>query len=148
MASRCSQVSVIRSEIEVGRNHPRSVGRKRTKKSALAVRHLWRYLGTDEAVRCAALRASSALPTQITFSSTFPGILTHIWRIDWFPIGPTGSLAKPLAIAIGRYPTCTDRKWVLRLMGFGNCKNDPACHVTVKYRGDSTWDSDDSGSTF
>ena len=28
-------------------------------------------------------------------------------------------------------------------MGVANCKNDPAYHVTVEYRGDSTWDSDD-----
>jgi hypothetical protein len=66
MASRCSQVSVTRAEIEVDRNPPRSVRRKRT-----------------------------------------------------------------------------NRNRVLRLMGFANCKNDPAYHVTVEYRGDSTWNSDD-----
>jgi len=143
MASRCSQVSVTRAEIEVERSPPRSVRRKRTKKSAVAVRHLCPNLGTDGAVRLAALRASSALPTQITFSSTFPGIHRYLWRVDWLPIEPKGSPGKLLAIAIGSYPTCTDCNRVLRLRGFANCKNDPAHHVTVEYRGDSTWDSDD-----
>jgi len=97
MASRCSQVSVSLAEIEVGRNPPRSVRCKRTKKSPVAVWHLYPNLGTDGAVRCAGLRASSALRTQITCSSTFPGIHGHLWRVDWFPIEPKGSLRKPLA---------------------------------------------------
>jgi hypothetical protein len=143
MASRCSQVSVIRPEIEVDHVPPRSVRRKRTKKSAIAVRHLRPNLGGDGAIRLAALRASSALPTQITLSSTSPGIHRYIWRVDWFPIEPKGSLGKPFANPVGSYPTCTDCNWVLRLMGFENCENDPAYHVTVEYRGDSTWDSDD-----
>jgi len=143
MASRCSQVSVTRAEIEVDRNPARSVRRKRSKKSTVVVRHLCPNLGADGAIRLAALRASSALPPQTTFSSTFPGIHRYIWRVDWFPIEPKGSLGEPLAIAIGSYPTCTDCNWVLRLMGFANCKNDPAYHVTAEYRGDSTWDSDD-----
>jgi hypothetical protein len=143
MASRCSQVSVTRAEIEVDRNPPRSVRRKRTKKSTVVVLHLCPNLGTDGAIRLAALRASSALPPQITFSSTFPGIDRYIWRVDWFPIEPKGSLGEPLAIAIGSYPTCTDCNWVLRLMRFANCKNDPVYRVTVEYRGDYTWDSDD-----
>ena len=143
MASCCSQISVARAEIEAGRNPPRSVRRKRTKKSSAAVRHLCPNLSADGAIRLAALRASSALPTQITFSSTFPGIHRYISRVDWLPIELKGSLGKPLAIDLGSYPTCTDCNWVLRLMGFANCKNDPAYHVTVEYRGDSTWDSDD-----
>ena len=142
MASRCSQVSVTRAEIEVGRNPPRSVRCKRTKKSPVAVRHLCPNLGTDGAVRCAGLRASSALPTQITFSSTFFGIHGYLWRVDWFPIEPKGSLGKPLAFTVGSYPTCTDCNWVFRLRGVANCKNDQAYHVAVEYRGDSTWDSD------
>lgn len=141
MASRCSQVSVTRAEIEVDRNLPRSVRRKRTKKST-AVRHLSPNFGANGPIRRAALRASSALPTQITFSSTLPGIHKHIWRVDWLLLKPKGSLGKPFAIAIGSYLTCTDSHWVLRLMRFANCKNDPAYHVTVEYRGDSTWDSD------
>ena len=143
MASHCSQVSVIRPEIEVDRNPPRSVRRKRTKKSAVAIRHLCPNLGGDGAIRLAALRASAALPTQITFISTFPGIHRYIWPVDLFPIEPNGRLGKPLAFAVGSYPTCTDCNWVLRLMGFENCRNDSAYHVTVAYRGDSTWDSDD-----
>ena len=143
MASRCSQVSVSRAEIEVGRNPPRSVRRKRTKKSPVAVRHLCPNLGTDGAVRCAALRASSALPKEIIFSSTFPGIHRYIWRVDWLPIKPKGSLGKPLAITIGSFPTCTDCNWVVRLRGFANCKNDQAYGVAVEYHGGSTWDSDD-----
>ena len=123
MASRCSQVSVTRAEIEADRNPPQ--------------------LDTDGAARLAALRASSALPTQITFSSTFLGIHRYLWRVDWLPIEPKGSPGKLLAIAIGSYPTCTDCNRVLRLIGFANCKNDPAYHVTVEYRSDSTWDSDD-----
>jgi hypothetical protein len=143
MASSCSQVSATRAEIEVDRNPPRSVRRKRTKKSTVARRHLCPNLSSDGAILLAALRASSALPTQITLTSTFRGIHRYLWRVDWFPIQPKGSLRKLLAIAIGSYPTCTDCNWVLRLMGFANCKNDPAYHVTVEYRGDSTWDSDD-----
>lgn len=143
MASRCLQVRVSRAEIEVGRNPPRSVRCKRTKKSPVAVRHLYPNLGTDGAVRCAGLRASSALRTPIAFSSTFPGIHGYLWRVDWFPIEPKGSLGKPRAFAVGSYPTCTDRNWVFRLMGVANCKNDPAYHVTVEYRGDSTWESED-----
>jgi hypothetical protein len=143
MASRCSQVSVSRAEIEVGRTPPRSVRCKRTKKSPVAVRHLYPNLGTDGAVRCAGLRVSSALRTQITFSSTLPGIHGYLWRGDWFPIEPKRSLGKPLAFAVGSYPTCTNCNWVFLLMGVANCKNDPAYHVTVEYRGDSTWDSED-----
>ncbi len=143
MASRSSQVSVSRAEIEVGRNPPRSVRCKRTKKSPVAVRHLHPNLGTDGAVRCAGLRASSALRIQITFSSTFPGVHGYLWRVDSFPIEPKGSLGKPLAFAGGIYPTCTDCNWVFRLREVANCKNDPAYHVTVEYRGDSTWDSED-----
>lgn len=123
MASRYSQVSVNRAEIEADRNPPQ--------------------LDTDGAARLAALRTSSALPTQTTFSSTFPGIHRDLWRVDWFPIEPKGSLGKLLAIAIGSYPTCTDCSPGLRLMGFANGKNDPAYHGTVEYSGDSTWDSDD-----
>jgi hypothetical protein len=123
LASRCSQVGVTRAEIEVDRNHP--------------------DLDTDGAVRLAALRTSSALPTPITFSSTFPGRHRYFWRVDWFPTEPKGSPSKRLAIAIGSYPTCTGCRRGLRLMGFANCKNDPAYHVTVEYSGDSTWDSDD-----
>lgn len=143
MAPWCAQVSVSRAEIEVGRNPPRSVRCKRTRKSPVAVRHLYPNLGTDGAVRCAGLRASSALRTQITFSSTFPGIHGYLWRVDWFPIEPKRSLAKPLAFVVGSSPTCTDCNRVFRLRGVANCKNDPAFHVTVEYRGDSTWDSED-----
>jgi hypothetical protein len=142
MASRCSQVSVTRAEIEVDRNPPRSVRRKWTKKSTVAVRHLCPNLVTDGAVRRAALRAPSALLTQI-FISTFPGIHRYLWRVDWFPIEPKGSLSKMLAIAIGSYRTCTDCSRGLRLTGFANCKNHPAYHMTVEYSADSTWDSDD-----
>ena len=143
MTSRCSQVSVSRAEIEVGRNPPRSVRCKRTKKSPVAVRHLCPNLRTDGAVRFAALRASSALPTQSTFSSTFPGVHGYLWRVDWFAIEPKGSLGKMLAIAIGSYPTFADCHRGLRFRGLANCKNDPAYHVPVEYRGHSTWDSDD-----
>jgi hypothetical protein len=143
MASRCSQVSVTQAEIEADRNPPRSVRRKRTKKSPVAVRHRCPDSGTDGVVCCAALRGCSVLPTEVTFSSTFPDIRQYIWRVDSFPIERKGSLGKSLAIDLGMYPTRTDCNWVLRLIGFANCKNDPAYHVTVEYRGDSTWDSDD-----
>ncbi len=117
MASRCSQVSVIRLEIEVERNPPRSLRRKRTKKIAVAVRHLWPNLGADGAIRLAVLRAFSPLPTGITFSSTFPGIHRYIWRVDWFPIEPKGSLGKTLAITMVGLPTCIGCKWVFQLQG-------------------------------
>ena len=106
MASRCLQVCATRAEIEVDRNAPRSVRHKRTKKSTVAVRHLCPNLGADGAVHRAALRAASALPTQITFSSTFPDIRRYLWRVDGFSIEPKGSLSKTLAIANGSYPTC------------------------------------------
>jgi len=122
MASRSSQVSVSRAEIEVGRTPPRSVSCTRTKKSPVAVRHLHPNLGADGAVRCAELRASSALRIQITFSSTFHGIHGYLWRVDWFSIEPKGSLGKLLAFAGGIYPTCTDCNWVFRLREVANCK--------------------------
>jgi hypothetical protein len=143
MASRWSQVSASRAEIEVGRNPLRHGRRARTKKSIVAVRHLCPNSSADGAIRLAGLRAFSALPTQFTVSSTFSGILTYIWRVDWFQIKPKGSLGKPLAIAIGSYRSSTDRNWMLRPVGLANCKNDPAYPRTVEYRGDSTWDSDD-----
>jgi hypothetical protein len=138
MASRCSEVSVTRAEIEVDRNPRRAVRRKRTKKSTVTVRHLCPNLDADGAVRRAALRASSALPTQITFSSTSPGIHRCLWRVDRFPKARKGSLSKMLPIAIGSFPTSADCNRGLRLIGFANCKNDPAYHVTVDYSGDST----------
>jgi hypothetical protein len=143
MASRCSQVSVIRPEIDVERNPLRSFRRKRTKKIAVAVPHFWPNLGASGAIRLAALRAFSALPTEITFSSTFPGIHRYIWRVDSFPIEPKGSPGKTLAITIVNLPTCTGCKWVFRLRGFANCKNDQAYRVAGEYRGNSTLDSDD-----
>lgn len=142
MASRCLQVSVIRPEIEVDCNHPRCVGRKRTEKSTVAVRHLWPYLGPDGPIHLAVLRVSSALPGEITFGSTFPGIHRYICRVDWLPIEPKGSLGKTLATTIGSLPTCPGCKWVLRLRGFANWKNDQAYRVAFEYRGDSTCDSD------
>lgn len=143
MASRCSQVGVTRAEIEVDRNPNRSVRRKRTKKSTVTVRRLCPNSDADGAVCRAARRVFSALPTQITFSSTFPGIHRCLWRVDRFPIEPKGSLSKMLAIAIGRYSTSTDCNRGLRRIRFANCKNDPAYHVTVEYSGDSACDPDD-----
>jgi hypothetical protein len=144
MASRCSQVGVTRAEIEVDRNPNGSVRRKRTKKSTVTVRHLCPNLDADGAVCPDARRVFSALSTQITFNSTFPGIHRCLWRLDRVPIEPKGSLSKMLAIAIGRYSTSTDCRRGLRLIRFANCRNDPAYHVTVEYSGDSTCDPDDS----
>ena len=143
MASRWSQVSVTRAEIYVDRNPLRSGRHKRTKESTAAVRHLCLDLDTDRDARLTALRASDALPTPITFISTFPGIPRGLWRVDGFPIGPQGSALNLLAIGIGSDPACTDCNRVLRLPGFLNCKYDPAYPVTVEYPGDSTWNSDD-----
>jgi hypothetical protein len=143
MAPCCSQVSVFRPEIEGDHVPPPSVRCKRTEKSHVAVRHLYPNLGTDGAVRCAGPRASSALCTQIIFISTFRNGQGYLWRVEWFPIEPKGSLGKPLVFAVGSCPTCTDCKWVFRPMGVTKCKNDPAYHVAVEYRGDPTWDSDD-----
>jgi hypothetical protein len=94
MASRCSQIFITRREIEVDRNSPCFARRKHTKKSAVAVRHLCPHLGADGAIRFAAVRAFSALPAEIKFNSTLPGIHGYIGRVDWFPIGPKGSLGK------------------------------------------------------
>jgi len=143
MASRCSQVCITRSDIEVDRDASRSVRRKRTKKSTVAAQHLCPNLGTDGAVCRAALRTSAALPTQITFSSAFLGIHTHPSLVDGFPIPPKGSLGEMLAIVIGICPTCTDGSRSFRLRGFANCENDPAYHGTVEYSGDSTRGSDE-----
>jgi len=143
MASRCSQVSVTRPEIEVDRSSARSVRRKRTQKSTVGVRHLCPNLGADGAVRCAAPRASSAIPAEFPFSATFFGIPRYLWWVDWLSTEPKGSPGKLLALAIGTYPTCIDCSRVLQRMGFANCKNDPAYDVTVEHRDDSTWDSDD-----
>ena len=143
MASRRSQVSPTRAEIAVDHNTPRSVRRKRTEKSTVVVRHLCPNLGTDGAICSAALRTSSALSTQITFSSTFTGIRRHLLQVDWFLTESKGSQGKPLAIAIRGDPTCIDCNRVFRLRGFAKCKKDPVYHVRVKYSGDSIWDSDD-----
>ena len=143
MTSRRSQAIVIRAELEVDINPPRSLRRKRTEKITVGARHLCSNLGADGAIRLAALRASSALPTEVTFSSTFPGIHRYISRVDWFSLELKGSLGKRLAIIIGSCPTCTDSNWVVRLRGFTNCKNDQAYRVAVEYRCDSIWDSDD-----
>ena len=61
----------------------------------------------------------------------------YLWRVDWLPIEPNGSLGKALAITIGSFPTCTDCNCVLRLRGFANWKNDQAYRVAFEYRGDS-----------
>jgi hypothetical protein len=95
------------------------------------------------AVCLAALRASSAPPTQITFSSIFPGVPRYLWRLEWFPIEPKGSPRKLLAIAIGSDFTRTDYDRVLRLIVFANCKYDPAYLVMVECPGDSAWNSND-----
>jgi hypothetical protein len=142
MASRCSQVGVTRAQIELDRNSRRPVRRKRTKKSPVAVLHLCPNLGTGGAVRRAALRASSALPTQITFSSTTLRTHSYLWRVDWLPIEPKGSPGKLLAIAIEIFSTSTECNRGLGLIGFANCKTDPAYHVTLESRGDSHRDSD------
>ncbi len=143
MASRCSQVSVTQTEVEVDRSSARSVRRKRTQKSTVGVRYLCPNLGTDGAVRCAALRPSSAIPAQLTFGETFFDIPRYLWRVDWPSTEPKGSPGRLLALAIGTYPNCINCNRVLRRMGFANCKNDPAYDVTVEHRDDSTWDSDD-----
>ena len=142
MGSRCSQISGSRAEIEVGRNPPRPVSRKGTKKSPVAVQHLCPNLGVDRVVRRPSCRASSALRTQITFSLTFFGIHSYVWRVDRFPIEPKGSPNRMTAIAIGCYPTRTNRDLARRFKGFTNCKRNPAYQVIVEYRSDSKWDSD------
>jgi hypothetical protein len=142
MTSRRSQATVIQAEVEVDSNPPRSVRRKRTEKITVGVRHLCSNLGADGAIRLAAFRVSSPLPTEITFSSTFPGIRRHISRVDRFSIELKGSLGKPLATTIGSCPTCTDSNWVVRLRGFTNCKNDQAYRVAVEYSCAFIWDSD------
>ena len=142
-ASRCSQVGVTRAQIEVDRDPRRPIRRNAPRRVPFGVLHLCPNLGADGAIRLAPLRVSSALPTEITFSWTFPGKDSYIWRVDWFPIEPKGSVGKPLSITIGSFPSCTDCNWVLRFTGFANCKNDQVHRVAVEYRGNSTWDTDD-----
>ncbi len=104
MTSRRSQAIVIQAEVGVDGKPPRSVRRKRTEKITVGVRHLCSNLGADGAIRLAAPRVSSPLPTEITFSSTLPGIRRHVSRVDRFSIELKGSLGKTLAITIGSCP--------------------------------------------
>jgi hypothetical protein len=142
MALRWSQVSVVQAEIFVDRYPLRSGRRKRTKESTAAVRHLCLDLDTDREARLLSLRVSDSLPTPITFISTLPGIPRDLWRVESFPIEPQGSALNMLAIGIRSDPTCTDCNRVLLRPRILNCKYDPAYPVTVKYHGDSTWNSD------
>jgi DNA primase RepB-like protein len=143
VASCWSRVSVTRTEIYLDRNPLRSGRHRRTREGPDAARHLCMDLDTDRDVRLTALRASDALPTPITFISTFLGIPKGLWRVDGCPIGPQKSALNLLAIGIGSDPTRTDCNRVLRLPGFLNCKYDPAYPVTIEYPGDSTWNFDD-----
>ena len=67
--------------------------------------------------------------------------------------GPFGELArlsnsqesalKLLTITLGTGPACTGGNRVLRLLGFLNCKYDPAYRITIEYPGDSTRNCED-----
>ena len=143
MASHSSQVCITRVEIAVDRNPPRSVRRKRTKKRAVAVRHLCPNSGGYGAICFTAFRASSALPTRITFNSTLLCIHRLPWLVDWSPRESNGSLLEMLAAAIGDYPSYSDCSLGLRLIGFANCKKDQTYRWKVEHGDDSTWDPDD-----
>ena len=133
----------IGANIYVAANPVRSGSRKRTKESIAAVRHLYLDLDTDGEARLASLRASDAVPTPNAIVSTSLGKYQILWRVDGFSFEQQESALKLLAITFGGDPACTDCNRVLRLPGFLNCKYDPAYPVTVKYPGDSVWNSAD-----
>ena len=117
--------------------------RKRTKESIVAVRHLYLDLDTDGEAHLTSLRASDAVFPPNAVLSTSLGRYQILWRVDGFTLEQQESALKLLAVTFGGDPACTDCNRVLRLPGFLNCKYDPAYPVTVKYPGDSTWNSDD-----
>ncbi len=127
----------------VAANTLRPGGRKRTKESIVAVRHLYLDLDTDGQAHLTSLRASDAVPTPTAIVSTSLGKYQVLWRVDSFTLEQQESALKLLAITFGGDPACTDCNRVLRLPGFLNCKYDPEWPVTVEYPGDSTWNSDD-----
>jgi len=116
--------------------------RKRTKE-CIAVRHLYLDLDTDAETRLTSLLASDVVPAPNAILSTSLGKYQILWRVDGFTPEQQESALKLLVVIFGGDPACTDCNRVLRLPGFLNCKYEPACPVTVKYPGDSTWNCDD-----
>jgi hypothetical protein len=131
------------ANVYVAANPLRAESRKRTKESIVAVRHLYLDLDTDGEAHLTSLRASDAVPPPNAVLSTSLGKYQILWRVDGFTLEQQESALKLLAVTFGGDPACTDCNRVLRLPGFLNCKYDPAYPVTVKYPGDSTWNSDD-----
>jgi hypothetical protein len=131
------------ANIYVAANPLRSGSRKCTKDCIATVRHLYLDLDTDGEVRLASLRASDAVHPPHAILSTSLGKYQVLWRVDGFTFDQQESALKLLAVTFGGDPACTDCNRVLRLLGFLNCKYDPAYPVTVEYPGDSTWNADD-----
>ena len=131
------------ANIYVAANPLRSGSRKCTKDCIATVRHLYLDLDTDGEVRLASLRASDAVHPPHAILSTSLGKYQVLWRVDGFTFDQQESALKLLAVTFGGDPACTDCNRVLRLLGFLNCKYDPAYPVTVEYPDDSTWNSND-----
>jgi hypothetical protein len=131
------------ANIYVAANPLCSGSRKCTKDCIATVRHLYLDLDTDGEVRLASLRASDAVQPPHAILSTSLGKNQVLSCVDSFTFYQQESALKLLAVTFGGDLACTDCNRVLRLLGFLNCKCDPAYPITVEYPDDSTWNSND-----
>jgi RepB DNA-primase from phage plasmid len=126
------------ANIYVAANPMRAGSKKRTKESVAGIRHLYLDLDVDADFKLAALRSSTSVPTPSGILSTSAGKYQVLWRVEGFTLEQQESTLKPLAMAFGGDPACTDCSRVLRVPGFLNQKYDPAHPVSVEYLSDST----------
>jgi RepB DNA-primase from phage plasmid len=138
MASCRFLVVVSGAKIYVTANPHRSDGRKRNKDSIATVRHLSLDFDIDGEARLTSLRTSDTVRTPTAVLSTSLGRYQTLCHIDNFTFERQENTLKLPAVPFGGDRACMDRKRVLRLPGFRNCKNDPPYPVTVKYPCDST----------
>jgi hypothetical protein len=138
MASCRFLVVVSGAKIYVSAHPLRSDRRKRTKDSIATVRHLYLDFDSDGEARLTSLLTSDTVPTPTAVLSTSLGRYQTLCRIDNFTFERQENTLKLPAVPFGGDRACMDRKRVLRLPGFRNCKHDPPYPVTVKYPCDST----------
>ena len=138
MASRRFLVVVSGATIYGAANPLRSDRRKYTKDSIATVRHLYPGFDIDGEARLTSLRTSNTVPTPTEVFSTSLSQYQILGRIDSFTFEQQESTLKLLAIPFGGDPASSDRKRVLRLSRFQNCKHDSSHPITVKYPYDST----------